>query len=245
MVELFNIDCMQYMKELKDHHFDIAIVDPPYGINAPNMNMGQNLSRNDGWNRGESVAVKIRKGRLNSGGGKFKNTCLNTANCNWDMAVPPDTYFKELFRVSKHQIIWGGNYFKLSPARCIICWDKMQPWKNFSQWEMAWTSFDRPAALFRYSNTGGQNKQIKIHPTEKPIALYKWLFTEFVQPGWKILDTHLGSGNSAKVANKMGFDFVGCEIDKSTFDLAILHYKKNIDLGIFNPEPVQSKLFIQ
>ena len=228
------MDCMDYMKSLEDNAFDIAIVDPPYGINAPNMSMGQNLKRPDGWKREESTAVKLKKGRLNGGAGKLKNRVLNTMSCDWDYEKPSPEYFTELFRVSKHQIIWGGNYFDLPPTRCVICWDKCQPWENFSQWEMAWTSFDKPAALFSYSNTGGKNAEKKIHPTQKPTALYKWLFERFVQPGWKILDTHLGSASSAIVAEKMGFDFVGLEIDTNYFSLAIIRYKDATAMPLFD-----------
>tara|TARA_Y100000310_G_C20654292_1_gene801198 strand:- start:848 stop:1558 length:711 start_codon:yes stop_codon:yes gene_type:complete len=213
MIELLNIDCMEYMKTLQDNAFDLAIVDPPYGLNAPNMNMGSNPNRSDGWNRGEGTAKKLRRGRLNRGGGKLKDRALNTMNCDWDAVPPKPEYFKELFRVSKNQIIWGGNYFDLPPTRGVICWDKVQPWENFSQWEMAWTSFDKPAGLFRYLNTGGNHGELKIHPTQKPSKLYFWLLEKYAKPGQRILDTHLGSGSSAIAAERLGFDFVGCELD--------------------------------
>lgn len=219
-IELLNTDCMEYMRSLEDNAFDLAIVDPPYGINAANMSMGNNPNRKDGWSREESTAVKSRKGRLNQGGGKLKKRALNTLNCDWDMDPPGPEYFKELQRVSKNQIIWGGNYFDLPPTRCIVCWDKVQPWENFSQWEQAWTSFDKPAAMFRHSNTGGQNAELKIHPTQKPVRLYSWLLEKFSDPGQRILDTHLGSGSSAIAAHYGGFDFVGCEIDKDYYTAA-------------------------
>jgi site-specific DNA-methyltransferase (adenine-specific) len=217
---LYNMDCMEGMKQFPDKYFELAIVDPPYGINAPNMSMGQNLNRNDGWRRGESTAVRLRKGRLNSGAGKLKNRALNKMPCDWDFEKPSPEYFKELFRVSQNQIIWGGNYFDLPPTRCIICWDKCQPWENFSQWEMAWTSFDKPAALFRYSNTGGANTERKIHPTQKPVELYKWLLSKFAKPGDKILDTHVGSASSLIACYNYGFDFIGFEIDKDYYEAA-------------------------
>jgi site-specific DNA-methyltransferase (adenine-specific) len=214
---LYNMDCMEYMAGLPDGAFELAIVDPPYGINSPAMSMGQNLNRNDGCRRGESTAVKARKGRLNSGG-KLKNRLLNTSDIGWDDAVPTSEYFVELFRVSKNQIIWGGNYFDLPPSRCVICWDKCQPWENFSQWEMAWTSFDKPAALFSYSNTGGANKDKKIHPTQKPVELYKWLLSKYAKYGDKILDTHLGSASSVVAALDMGYEIHGTELSESYFD---------------------------
>lgn len=216
--EVHNIDCMEYMKSIPDKFFDLAVVDPPYGINAPNMTMGTNKSRSGDGYPGESVAQRLKRGRLNQGAGKLKNRKLNTMNCDWDFTPPPQEYFDELFRVSKKQIICGGNYFHLPPTRGIVCWDKMQPWDNFSQFELIWTSFDVPAAIFRYSNTGGANKEIKIHPTQKPISLYQYILKQFAKPEDKILDTHLGSGSSRIAAYKMGFDFYACEIDKQYFD---------------------------
>ena len=216
--EVYNMDCMKYMKDIPDKFFDLAIVDPPYGINAPNMTMGTNLNRKHGGYNGESVAQRLKKGRLNQGAGKLKDRALNTMRCDWDFSPPSEKYFDELFRVSRNQVIWGGNYFPLPPTRGILCWDKMQPWENFSQFELAWTSFDCPAAIIHLSNTGGANKEAKIHPTQKPIALYHWAFKKFVKPGDKILDTHLGSGSSRIVAYKMGIDFYATEIDKEYFE---------------------------
>jgi site-specific DNA-methyltransferase (adenine-specific) len=208
---------MEGMKHYPDGFFDLAIVDPPYGINAPNMAMGQNLNRNDGWRREESTAVKLKKGRLNAGAGKLKDRALNTMTYDWDFIKPGPEYFKELFRVSKNQIIWGGNYFDLPPTRCIICWDKCQPWENFSQWEMAWTSFDKPAKMYRISNTGGSNQETKIHPTQKPVKLYDNIMRDFTEPGIKILDTHLGSGSSRISAHKAKLFFVGYETAETYF----------------------------
>jgi site-specific DNA-methyltransferase (adenine-specific) len=120
--------------------------------------------------------------------------------------------------VSKNQVIWGGNYFDLPPTRGILIWDKLQPWDNFSQFELAWTSFDFPAGIFRYSNTGGANSEEKIHPTQKPVPLYIYVLNRCAKPGDRILDTHLGSGSSRIAAYNLGFDFVGCEIDKDYFE---------------------------
>lgn len=207
MIELLNIDCMEYMRTMPDKHFDIAIVDPPYGISAPRMNMGA------GYCNGRTYAGG--KGRLSTGSGKLKSRALNTMNSDWDANPPSAEYFDELRRVSKNQIIWGGNYFDLPPTRCVICWDKEQPWENFSQWEMAWTSFDKPAALFKRQN--GIREPGKIHPTQKPVRLYQWLLSRFAEPGMKILDTHLGSASSAIAAHYFGCDFVGCEISAEYF----------------------------
>lgn len=220
LAELHRCDCMNYMEALSDKAFDLAIVDPPYGINVPNMSMGQNKNRADGWVRGDSTAVKIKKGRLNSGGGKLKNRLLNQSDIDWDCQIPDDEYFEQLFRVSHNQIIFGGNYFHLPPTRCVVCWDKCQPWENFSQWEMGWTSFDKPAALFSYSNTGGANSETKIHPTQKPIKLYEWLLSKYANPGQRILDTHLGSGSHAIACNNLGFEMVGCELSENYYKAA-------------------------
>lgn len=218
MINLYHMDCMEFMRTKPDRFYDLAIVDPPYGINATRMNMGSNLTRKGNGYPSESVAARIRWGRLNSGGGTLKNRLLNNASCDWDFAPPTPEYFAELFRVSKHQIVWGGNYFNLPPSRGMICWDKLQPWENFSQFELAWTNFDCPAAIYRYSNTGGANKEKKIHPTQKPVALYKWLLSRYAQSGWRLLDTHGGSMSSAIAAHDLGFDLDLCEIDKDYFE---------------------------
>jgi len=186
MIELFNIDCMDYMRTLPDKAFGLAIVDPPYGLPKDSSN----------------------------GRGKLKSRAFNKGNvARWDVR-PKQEYFNELFRVARHQIIFGGNYFPLPPTRGIIAWDKMQPWRNFSQFELIWTSFCRPAALFRLRN-GGEKK---IHPTQKPVALYKWLLENYAKEGDRILDTHLGSGSIALACHALGFGLVGCEIDKEYYD---------------------------
>lgn len=138
-------------------------------------------------------------------------------NCNWDSMPPTKEYFDELFRVSKHQIIWGGNYFDLPPCRCFVVWNKDQPWENFSQAEFAWTSFDMPAKVFTFSNRGGTNEEKKIHPTQKPVQLYDYLLERFAKPGMKILDTHMGSQSSRIATYKFGHDYYGAELDDDYF----------------------------
>ena len=227
--DTFLMDCIVAMKEWPDNYFDLAVVDPPYGINAPNMKMGShpNRSRFDGYGSGPGVSTTVKlKGRLNQGSGKLKNRLLNTSPISWDSEIPSPEYFYELFRISKNQIIWGGNYFDLPPTRCIICWDKLQPWDNFSQWEMAWTSFDKPAKMYRISNTGGANKDKKIHPTQKPILLYDNIFRDFSTEGMKIIDTHLGSGSSRISASKANLNFIGYEINKDYFEDQEKRYKR-------------------
>jgi site-specific DNA-methyltransferase (adenine-specific) len=189
-----NIDCMEYMKNIPNNYFDLAVVDPPYGLPKDSSN----------------------------GRGKLKTRVFNSGNIKvWDVK-PKESYFQELFRVSKNQIIFGGNYFTLGPCRCFIVWDKMQPWENFSRCEYAWTSFNLPSKLFAYDN----RKKGKIHPTQKPVALYKWIFDKFANPGDKILDTHLGSGSSRIAAYNAGLDFVGCEIDKYYYEAQEKRFKE-------------------
>ena len=180
MIEYFNEDCMVGMARYPDKHFDLAIVDPPYGI-----------------------------GEKFKGGSTGKMNFNEIVNKDWDKA-PSRAYFDELFRVSKNQIVWGGNYFNLPPTRCLIVWDK-QISEDFSlaMLETAWTSFDKLAKIFRHSNPKGD----KIHPTQKPVALYKWLLKNYAKQGDKILDTHVGSASSLIACYDMGFDAVGFELD--------------------------------
>jgi site-specific DNA-methyltransferase (adenine-specific) len=191
--EVHNLDCYQYMKTLPDKHFDLLIADPPYGLDK-----------------------KSTHGR-----GKLKNRIINRDSIHeWDNA-PPEEVFSEMMRVSKNQIIWGGNYFPLPPTRCFVCWDKVQPWENFSQCEFAWTSFNYPAKLFCFDNRTTQ----KIHPTQKPTELYAYLLRTFAKEGDKIFDPYLGSGSSRIASYKMGFDFVGCEINERFFRLSEERFK--------------------
>ena len=188
MITYTNEDCMVGMGRFPDKYFDLAIVDPPYGLGN----------------------------RLSDGGGKLKNTPMSVLYRNgsqWDI-VPNDSYFVELFRVSKNQIIWGGNYFNLPPSRCMICWDKKQTMPTLSAWEMGWTSFDKPSKIFQRVSTDLN----RIAPTQKPVALYKWLLQNYAKPNDKILDTHVGSASSLIACHDMGFDATGFELDKDYFD---------------------------
>ena len=185
MIEYFNEDCMAGMARYPDKHFDLAIVDPPYGIDINSS------------------------GRLGHYGGKGKT---------WDSCIPNEEYFKELQRVSKNQIIWGGNYFKLPPTRCFLIWDKQQPeGVSFASCEFAWTSYDLSAKTF-YKRPQGQDGGNRIHPTQKPVALYKWLLTKYAKEDDTILDTHVGSASSLIACYDMGFDAVGFEIDEDYYD---------------------------
>ena len=206
----YNMDCMEAMKQYPDHYFELAIVDPPYGIGADNF---KNASGYTNENR-KSASVRA-KNRLNQGGGKLKNRKLLNSDCSWDIA-PTQEYFNELFRVSVNQIIWGGNYFPLPPTRCFVAWDKKQAWENFSQVELAWTSFERPALLVGLRNSGSYTAG-KIHPTQKPVELYRYLLSRFAKPGDKILDTHVGSASSLIACHQMGYEFTGFEINEQYY----------------------------
>ena len=213
-MKITNEDNMVLMARYPDNYFDLAIVDPPYGIDATNMSMGTVK-----WGNGKTYVSTAKKAKFSRGSGKLKNRALNKMSLGWDVK-PEKEYFDQLFRVSKNVIIWGGNYFDLPPTRCIICWDKVQPWDNFSQWEMAWTSFDKPADMVRISTTGGSNREKKFHPTQKPVKLYEWLLMRYAKEGDKILDTHLGSGSIAIACHNRKFDLTACELDKEYYDAA-------------------------
>ena len=197
--KIHNQDCLEAMKLMKDNEFDLAIVDPPYGIDAAKMTMGKG-SRND------------------TGKNKKKN---------WDKAKPSKEYFIELKRVSSNQIIWGGNYFLdfLYSTRCFLMWDKLDYNSDFASHELAWTSFNKNTKCFRRARNKG-NEQ-KIHPTQKPVKLYEWLLMNYAKEGDKILDTHLGSGSIALACHNLGYDLTGFELDKEYYDNAIKRIKNH------------------
>jgi site-specific DNA-methyltransferase (adenine-specific) len=201
--ELHNIDCMAYMATLPDKAFDLAIVDPPYGIDVGN----------------DARA-----------GVKFKVAATKRTDYvkkDWDKSVPTEEYFLELFRVSKHQIIWGVNYYPYNfLAGGRIFWDK-ETAENYSNsdGELAFCSKINSVKKYKYMWNGMlqgdmKNKETRIHPTQKPVKLYEWLLTNFAKQGQKILDTHLGSGSIAVACNNLGFDLVGCELDKDYYKTA-------------------------
>jgi site-specific DNA-methyltransferase (adenine-specific) len=214
--EVKNIDCIEGMKSFPDKFFDLAIVDPPYGIK-------------------ESAHRARSRTKL------AKTRCYGSQI--WDMDIPSAEYFDELFRISKNQIIWGGNYFLdyLGATRCMIVWRKLTT-GNFADAELAWTSFKTSVREFTFMWNGmlqgrsiekghlmQDNKQMnetRIHPTQKPAALYKWLLSNYAKQGDKIIDTHLGSGSSRIAAHQLGFDFYGFELDLDYFNAQEKRFKE-------------------
>ena len=206
MIQITNEDNMELMKRYPDNYFDLALVDPPYGIDFSGHDQIIGKKGNDkGFSSKKLYDIK-----------------------EWDKDRPTIEYFSELKRVSKNQIIWGGNYFAdlLQPTKGWIYWDKKPNGENltFSDGELAWTSFNKPLRAFSYGWIGFgmvNSGEKKIHPTQKPVALYKWLIDNYAKQGDKILDTHLGSGSIAIASHDYGFDLTACELDKEYFDKAM------------------------
>lgn len=201
-MKITNEDNMELMSRYEDNYFDLAIVDPPYGINA-------DKKRGD---TGKNSHIKQKDYHFG----------------NWDNDIPNKEYFIELQRVSKHQIIWGGNYFLdyLKATSCFVVWDKKNGDNLYADCELAWCSFKSAVRKFEWRWHGflQQNmkqKQNRIHPTEKPIALYEWLLMNYAKDGYRILDTHLGSGSIAIACHNLGYDLTACELDKEYYNAAI------------------------
>jgi site-specific DNA-methyltransferase (adenine-specific) len=206
---LYNMDCMDGMAQFPDGYFDLAVTDPPYGIGADSMGFATS---------GPIRVAGTRRRDYRRGGGA------------WDTA-PGAEYFDELRRVSKSQIVWGGNYFSsfLPPSRCFVCWDKRLPsssGNSFADCELAWAppSFG-VARMFRFLWDGMlqgdmKNKEERIHPTQKPVALYAWLLSKYAKPGWRIIDTHAGSASSLVACWRAGLPFIGFERDAGYFKSA-------------------------
>ena len=201
-------DCMELMGRYPDKYFDLAIIDPPYGIGMDGGNVGY----------------------------KGNN---NLPQKNWDKEKPNGRYFNELSRVSSNQIIWGGNYFGLKPTRCFLVWDKGEGFYNrtYAECELAWTSFDSNTCKVKYDPLCRGDYKGKIHPTQKPVALYKWLLTNYAKPGNKILDTHLGSGSIAIACYDMGFELTACELDPDYYRDAMERIRKHTEQqALFTPQ---------
>mgnify|MGYP003133239176 CR=1 FL=1 len=196
-MNITNEDNMELMARYEDNHFDLAIVDPPYGLGKKTTSGGTNKS----------------KGGKNYQAAKWDNH-------DWDNEIPTDKYFIELKRVSKNQIVWGGNYFPFlwdKSCRSLITWDKMVYLPTMSQIEYAWYSKDKLPQLIKIDN----NDSNRTHPTQKPVKLYEWLLMNYAKEGDKILDTHLGSGSIALACHNLGYDLTACELDKDYYEAAI------------------------
>lgn len=215
MINLYLGDCMEAMRKMKDNQYDLAIVDPPYGLGFDGEIASMTISPNMG---------SERKKRWN---GRKVNQYTKK---DWDKEVPTKEYWDELFRVSKNQIVWGGNHFELPQSRGWIFWDKKMD-KGFSlaDGELAWTSFDKGVKKFEYLWAGFKKKKPvkRIHPTQKPVALYKWLLKNYANEGDKILDTHLGSGSIAIACHDLKFDLDAWEIDEEYYEAALKRYNNH------------------
>lgn len=222
MIEMLNMDCIEYMAGLPDGAFELAIVDPPYGIGFDGYTT--NTKGNSKW-ANKTAHVYEKK--------------------NWDKSIPGELYFSELFRISKKQIIWGGNYFPLPQSSCWIIWDKKNDGKNQADCEMAWTSFTTATRMFRFLWDGMRqesisHKEFRIHPTQKPVALYKWLLSRYAKPGDKILDTHGGSGSICIACHDLGFDLTWMELDADYYKAACERYQNHAAQGaLFEPEEIR------
>jgi site-specific DNA-methyltransferase (adenine-specific) len=205
MIDLILDDCMNVMKKYEDNHFDLAIVDPPYG--------GAGDDKLEKGGRFGGIFDKYKVSR--TGGGYAKK--YGKKIIDWDLA-PPKEYFDELFRVSKNQIIWGGNYFGLPPNRCFLIWRKLTISESFTMamCEYAWCSFNSNSKWIEIAPQGKN----RFHPTQKPVKLYDWILTNYAEKGQKILDTHLGSGSIGIACHNFGVDLVGIEIDSEYYQKA-------------------------
>ncbi|MBW9334558.1 site-specific DNA-methyltransferase [Herbaspirillum sp. RU 5E] len=209
-------DCMEILPTLGK--VDAVITDPPYGI----LNLG-----------GDVAGGVVRKSPRQQGSGKLKNRLLNVSDVQWDIA-PTTELFDLLRQISDWQIIWGGNYFNLPPARAILVWDKEQPWENFSQVELAWSNFSRPAAIFKESATRGTPD--KVHPTQKPLSLMAWCIA-FLPSAQTICDPYMGSGTTGIAALQLGRRFIGIERDERYFELACRRLEQAAAQGRLFDEP--------
>ncbi len=203
-LSIYNMDNMELMKQIPDKYFDLAIVDPPYGIGANKMTLGNGKK-------------KIYRG-----------------SSDWDKAIPKENYFIELFRISKNQVIWGGNYMTefLKPTSSWLFWDKGTGANDFADGELAWTSFNKALRKIKLTWNGMiqsdmSNKETRIHPTQKPISLYSWILEKYAKEGMKIFDSHLGSGSNAIASHYAKMEFIGCELDSDYYNDSVKRIREN------------------
>ena len=208
MIELHNVDCMEYLATLEDNAFELAIVDPPYGLGETAKKSKQRVPK--------TQSKKWKNRRAPNYGGSDE----------WDNSKPIPEYFTEIKRVSNNQIIWGANHFgMMQPSSAWVVWFKKRfdEKNDFSDAELAYTSYKKGCRLFHmpWIGFGAVNaKEKRIHPTQKPVKLYEWLLMNYAKEGDRILDTHLGSGSIAIACHNLGFDLVGCELDSDYFEAA-------------------------
>lgn len=218
-ISLYNCDCMELLRQTPDNYYSLALVDPPYGI-------GEDGAKNH--SRGTATKPTMYKAK------------------SWDKEPPSIEYFSELIRVSKNQIIWGANHFieniPNANSSCWVVWDKENGATDFADCELAYTSFKSAVRIFRFRWQGMlqgnmKEKENRIHPTQKPVALYKWVLQKYAKPNDKILDTHLGSMSIAIACHDMGFELTGCELDNDYFNAGVERVKKHVSqLSLFAPE---------
>ena len=235
--KVYLMDCMEWMAGLPDNYADLAIVDPPYGI---------------GWDKErESMSAGLRKdGSKRKSSKRSYPKPKKYKKGNYDNSIPEEKYFDELFRVSKNQIIWGGIYFTkyLEPTGGWIFWDKQVVMPTLSKGELAWTSFLGHVEIFKYLWAGYRKKipEDRIHINQKPIALYRWLLLNYAKPGYKIIDTHVGSGSLRIVCDEMFFHFEGTEIDPDYWQDQEDRYLDYCKQGrLFDIEEIQNRKYLQ
>jgi site-specific DNA-methyltransferase (adenine-specific) len=222
------IDCMEFMKDIPDKYYELAIIDPPYG--SENIKGGYTANKGGGVTQPRNYHKEL-----------------------WNQPAPTKEYFQELIRISNNQIVWGANHFisKIPyDSSCWIVWDKDNGLTKFADCELAYTSFLTAVRKFKYrwqgmlQEYGGDRKEVRIHPTQKPVALYKWLLKNYAKPGDKIFDSHVGSGSIRIACHDMGFDFEGCEIDKDYWEAQEKRYNQHIRQGeLFSVEDTQKAIY--
>jgi site-specific DNA-methyltransferase (adenine-specific) len=222
------IDCMEFMKDIPDKYYELAIIDPPYG--SENIKGGYTAGKGGGVAQPRNYHKEL-----------------------WNQPAPTKEYFQELIRISNNQIVWGANHFisKIPyDSSCWIVWDKDNGAGSFADCELAWTSFNTAVRKFKYrwqgmlQEYGGDRKEQRIHPTQKPVALYKWLLKNYAKPGDKIFDSHVGSGSIRIACHDMGFDFEGCEIDKDYWEAQEKRYNQYAMQGdLFSSEDTQKAIY--
>jgi len=225
MIEMLNMDCMEYMAGCADKAFELAIVDPPYGIGMHKTHFETKSSKSKASEYGEK---------------------------KWDVRAPDENYFNELRRISKNQIIWGANHFisKIPfDSSCWVVWDKDNGGSLHADCELAYTSFETSVRRFKYTWHGMRqenmkNKEHRIHPTQKPVALYKWLLSRYAKPGDRIIDTHGGSGSICIACHDLGFDLTWMELDTDYYAAACKRYKDHAAQAVlFEPQEIIQKTY--